>query len=156
MVNCDMDHIPTFGLMGLMLHRMMNRARSMYQEFDLNRSQASVLFSLHQKKSMSQKELAVQLNMTPPSITSTIQKMERSGYISRKPDQSDQRIMRLELTGKGESCIRTVKMITDQMEEMLFRGMSAEEKILFRRFLMQINDNLAEDQNERGKHTEIN
>ena len=43
-MNCDMDHIPTFGLMGLMLHRMMNRARSMYQEFDLNRSQASVLF----------------------------------------------------------------------------------------------------------------
>ncbi len=155
-MNCDMDHIPTFGLMGLMLHRMMNRARSMYQEFDLNRSQASVLFSLHQKKSMSQKELAAQLNMTPPSITSTIQKMERSGYISRKPDQSDQRIMRLELTGKGESCIQTVKMIADQMEEMLFRGMSAEEKILFRRFLMQINDNLAEDQNERGKHTEIN
>lgn len=155
-MNCDMDHIPTFGLMGLMLHRMMNRTRSMYQEFDLNRSQASVLFSLHQKKSMSQKELAVQLNMTPPSITSTIQKMERSGYISRKPDQSDQRIMRLELTGKGESCIQTVKMIADQMEEMLFRGMSAEEKILFRRFLMQINDNLAEDQNERGKHTEIN
>ena len=155
-MNCDMDHIPTFGLMGLMLHRMMNRARSMYQEFDLNRSQASVLFSLHQKKSMSQKELAIQLNMTPPSITSTIQKMERSGYISRKPDQSDQRIMRLELTGKGESCIQTVKMIADQMEEMLFRGMSAEEKILFRRFLMQINDNLAEDQNERGKHTEIN
>lgn len=155
-MNCDMNHIPTFGLMGLMLHRMMNRARSMYQEFDLNRSQASVLFSLHQKKSMSQKELAVQLNMTPPSITSTIQKMERSGYISRKPDQSDQRIMRLELTGKGESCIQTVKMIADQMEEMLFRGMSAEEKILFRRFLMQINDNLAEDQNERGKHTEIN
>lgn len=155
-MNCDMNHIPTFGLMGLMLHRMMNRARSMYQEFDLNRSQASVLFSLHQKKSMSQKELAIQLNMTPPSITSTIQKMERSGYISRKPDQSDQRIMRLELTGKGESCIQTVKMIADQMEEMLFRGMSAEEKILFRRFLMQINDNLAEDQNERGKHTEIN
>ncbi len=155
-MNCDMDHIPTFGLMGLMLHRMMNRARSMYQEFDLNRSQASVLFFLHQKKSMSQKELAAQLNMTPPSITSTIQKMERSGYISRKPDQSDQRIMRLELTGKGESCIQTVKMIADQMEEMLFRGMSAEEKILFRRFLMQINDNLAEDQNERGKHTEIN
>ena len=155
-MNCDMNHIPTFGLMGLILHRMMNRARSMYQEFDLNRSQASVLFSLHQKKSMSQKELAVQLNMTPPSITSTIQKMERSGYISRKPDQSDQRIMRLELTGKGESCIQTVKMIADQMEEMLFRGMSAEEKILFRRFLMQINDNMAEDQNERGKHTEIN
>ena len=155
-MNCDMDHIPTFGLMGLILHRMMNRARSMYQEFDLNRSQASVLFSLHQKKSMSQKELAVQLNMTPPSITSTIQKMERSGYITRKPDPSDQRVMRLELTEKGESCIQTVKMIADQMEEMLFRGMSAEEKILFRRFLMQINDNLAEDQNERGKHTEIN
>ena len=155
-MNCDMNHIPTFGLMGLMLHRMMNRARSMYQEFDLNRSQASVLFSLHQKKSMSQKELAVQLNMTPPSITSTIQKMERSGYITRKPDPSDQRVMRLELTEKGESCIQTVKMIADQMEEMLFRGMSAEEKILFRRFLMQINDNLAEDQNERGKHTEIN
>lgn len=149
-MNCDMDHIPTFGLMGLMLHRMMNRARSMYQESDLNRSQASILFSLHQKSSMSQKELAALLNMTPPSITSTIQKMERSGYITRKPDPSDQRVMRLELTEKGESCIQTVKRIADQMEEVLFRGMSTEEKILFRRLLLQINDNLAVEKDESG------
>ena len=100
-----MKDIPILGLMGIVSHRAMNTAKGMYQEFDLNRSQASVLFMLHQRDSMSQKELAAQLNITAPSITSMIQKMERDKYITREPDRHDQRVMRLALTQKGRSCI---------------------------------------------------
>ena len=114
----------------------------MYREFNLNRSQASVLFMLHQQDSMSQKELAAKLNITAPSITSMIQKMERDQYITREPDRHDQRVMRLTLTEKGRSCIRAVEDVADRMEEIMLQGMSLEEKMLFRRFLIQAGENL--------------
>lgn len=141
-MQCDLNGIPDLGLLGIVTHRVMKRAKSKYQEFDLNRTQASILFTLHQRSAMSQKELASNLNMTPPSITSAIQKMEREGYITRKPDEADQRIMRLALTEKGKTCIQNVKKVAEEMSSLIFRGMSPEEIMLFRRLLMQINDNL--------------
>ena len=149
MYQCDMNKVPVLGLIGMVSHRAMNTAKGMYQEFDLNRSQASVLFMLHQRDSMSQKELAAQLDVTAPSITSMIQKMERDKYIAREPDQYDQRVMRLTLTEKGKSCIQAVKDVADRMEEILFQGMSLEEKLLFRRLMIQAGDNL--ESYERNK-----
>ena len=136
--------IPAFGLMGMVMHKMMHRAKEMYQEFDLNKSQAGVLFTLHGSDSMSQKELAARLNVTPPSITSAIQKMEKEGYLTRHPDPADQRVMRLTLTEKGKSCIKGVYTVAEQMEELMFQGMTREEIMLFKRLLFQIKDNLDE------------
>ena len=92
-------------------------------------------------------DLAKQLNITAPSITSSIRKMEQFGYIARQTDPADQRVMRLALTEKGRSCIQSIKDVTDKMEEILLKGMSVEEKILFRRLLVHVNNNI--DQYER-------
>ena len=136
------DEIPAIGMMGIVMHKMMNRAQEMYQEFDLNKSQAGVLFTLHRSDSMSQKELAARLNVTPPSITASIQKMERDGYLTRHPDPKDQRVMRLSLTEKGKSCIQGVWTVAQQMEVLMFCNMSGEEVALLKRLLLQISDNL--------------
>ena len=143
-MQCEEKDMPAFGLMGMLMHKMMNRAKDMYREFDLNKSQAGILFTLHHSDSMSQKELAARLNVTPPSITSSIQKMEKEGYLTRHPDPADQRIMRLTLTEKGESCIKGVYAVAEQMEELMFRGMTREEIMLFKSLLFQISDNLNE------------
>ena len=141
-MGCNLDKVPELGLMGIVMHRVINRAKGMYQEFDLNASQAGILFTLHQSYAMSQKELAESLNMTPPSITSAIQKMEKGGYIRRKADEKDQRVLRLSLTEKGESCIQSVKQVAEQMRKLIFYEMSEEEIQQFRKFLLRINENL--------------
>ena len=66
---------------------------------------------------------------------------------ARQTDPADQRVMRLALTEKGRSCIQSIKDVTDKMEEILLKGMSVEEKILFRRLLVHVNNNI--DQYER-------
>ena len=142
MIQCDMKDIPILGLMGIVSHRAMNTAKGMYQEFDLNRSQAAILFTLHRRKSISQKELARELNMTAPSITSAIQKMEREKYITRETDKSDQRVMRLTLAERGKACIQSVKNVGERMDEIIQGGMSLEEQLLFRRLILQVKDNL--------------
>jgi DNA-binding MarR family transcriptional regulator len=86
------------------------------------------------------------MNLTPPTITSAIQKMEQLGYIRRKPDEKDQRILRLGITDKGKACIDDICRVGSAMEELVFRGMSMEETLLLKRLLVQIRDNLMEGQ----------
>ncbi len=143
-MQCEEKDIPAFGLMVMLMHKIMNRAKELYQEFNLNKSQAGILFALHRSDSLSQKELAARMNVTPPSITSSIQKMERDGYLTRRSDPADQRVMRLTLTEKGRSCIKGVYAVAEQMEEIMFRDMTREEIMLLRRLLFQIRDNLNE------------
>lgn len=141
-MQCNTDDIPLMGIMGIVLHKMINTAKGMYKEFDLNRSQAAILFTLYRRESMSQRELAEELNMTPPSITSAIQKMEREEYITRRPDKWDQRVMRLTLAERGRACIQYIREVGDHMDEVILGGMSLEEKLLFRRLMLQVKENL--------------
>ena len=91
-MHCDLEKIPSVGLFGMLVHLSGQRARKMFEKYDLNKSQASILFMLHHGQALSQKELARQLNVTAPSITSAIQKMEKAGFIKRCPDEKDQRL----------------------------------------------------------------
>ena len=151
-MHCNLEKIPSVGLFGMLVHLSGQRARKLFEKYDLNKSQASILFMLHHGQALSQKELARQLNVTAPSITSAIQKMEKAGFIKRCPDEKDQRIMRLYLDEKGEACIQNVKDVAMQMDEIMFRGISAEEKLLLRRILIQIFENL-EKEEESEFHT---
>lgn len=65
--------------------------------------------------------------------------------IVRRSDAQDQRIMRLYLTDKAEECIEQIQEVIRQMEEMLIQGFTLEEKILLRRFLLQMLENLNQE-----------
>jgi len=93
---------------------------------------------------MSQRELAERLNLTPPSITAAIQKMEKMDYIKRTPDPHDQRVLRLSLTEKSRAYLEHIKEVSRQIEERIYKGMNTEEKLLLRRLLTQVRDNLVE------------
>ena len=149
-MNCDVNHVPTVGIMSQIMHMSMNRARLLFDEYDLKIGQAGILFMLEHFGEMSQRELASKMNVTPPAITAAIGKMERLGYIRRKPDDKDQRIMRLSPTDKGKACLEHIKKVAKQMDELMFKGMSQEEKLLLRRLLLQMQKNLKEEKELSG------
>ena len=99
---------------------------------------------LDQSGGLSQRELAEYLNLTPPSITAAIQKMERLGYIQRKPDEKDQRIMRLSLTEKSRECLEYIRDVQREMDRILQKGLSEEEVKILKKLLSSIWDNLME------------
>ena len=141
-MNCDMEHMPTVGIMGQIMHLSMKKATQLFDRFDLKPGQAGILLMLNQTGGLSHREMAKHMNVTPPSITNTIQKMEKMDYIRRSPDEKDQRIMRLSLTDKGEACLQNIKTVAAEMDAEMFSGMSQEEKLLMRRLLLQMRDNL--------------
>ena len=141
----DEKEMPIITVMNQIMHMEMKSASQLFKEYDLKPWQAGILFALHHNSGLSQRELAKKMKLTPPTITSGIQKMEKQGLIERRSDEQDQRIMRLYLTEKAESCIEQVWDVVRRMEEMLIQGFTMEEKILLKRFLLQMLDNLKQE-----------
>ncbi len=145
-MDCNFDHMKTLGVLAQVTHLSSCHAKKMFGKYDLKPGHAGILFVLHKEGELSQKELSAKMNLTPSSITSAIQKMEKLGYIRRKPDEHDQRILRLCVTEEGKAYIEYICKVGKQMEEMVFRGMSMEETLLLKRLLIQVRDNLMEGQ----------
>lgn len=132
------------GILGQISHLSEYYAKQMFEPYDLKPGQAGILVVLSLDGEMSQRELAERLNLTPPSITAAIQKMEKMDYIKRTPDPHDQRVLRLSLTEKSRAYLEHIKEVSRQIEERIYKGMNTEEKLLLRRLLTQVRDNLVE------------
>ena len=72
-----------------------------------HRGQGRVLSILKIKPEISQKDLGSLLNISKQALTELISKLERQGYITRKPSEEDKRIMIIKITEEG------MKAITD-------------------------------------------
>lgn len=128
-------------LMSQVMHLGMGQTKKLLGQHDLKPWQAGILMILDANPGMSQKELAKKMNITPSSITTAIQKMERLEFITRQPDEQDQRILRLYLTEKSREYKDKILESGRQLNEIAFQGFSIEEKIVLKRLLMQVKQN---------------
>lgn len=133
---------PVQMLVHQVLHLTTYKAEKLLEKYQLKRGQAGILFILECKSGISQKELADLMGVKPPTITAALKKMEQLGYIVREQDSEDQRILRLRNTETGSACVGNIKAAMGEMEGIMYQDMSREEILLFRRFLMQIRDNI--------------
>ena len=114
--------------MKFMQYQSMKRMEKM----DLKPSQAGVLFSLKHWGEQSQKQLAERVGITPPSMTVALRKMEEKGYVTRRQDKKDQRVVKIHLAPKGEECIEGIQRVICEMEEIVYQGISREEILLMK------------------------
>ena len=82
-----------------------------------------------------------------------IKRMEKTGLIKREQDEKDQRISRIFITDSGREICEKLKAVHDQIEEEALRNFTIEEKLLLRRLMMQLRENLEE---ACGKDKNIN
>jgi len=108
----------------------------------LHVGQEMVLFELWKEDGLKGSELAERLGVEPPTVTRMIRRMERCGFVERRPDPADARSFRVCLTEKGRDLEGSVARIWEDAEEKTLRGMSPEEKFVLRRLLAQIRENL--------------
>ena len=70
-----------------------------------HRGQGRVLALLKMKPEISQKELTYLLNMSKQAVAELIAKLEKGGYITREPSETDRRVMTITLTEKGAQAV---------------------------------------------------
>lgn len=139
--------VPAIALFKQISYMMDEQAKRTFARFDMKPWQAGILLALSGKE-LSQKELAERMNVTPSTITTSIQKMEREGYVVRCPDSKDQRVMRLSVTEKSHKYLENLGKVGSTLDKVIFSGMSVEEKIVLKRLMIQICDNLCKAEEE--------
>jgi len=124
-----------------------------FEGLGLYRGQPPVLHFLWEQDGMTHSELAERLHVTPSTITKMINRMEKSGFVERRADAKDHRVSRVYLTDEGRAVQGEVKEVWRAIESETFEGFTLEERVLLRRFLMQIRDNLTSvTGDEHGHH----
>jgi DNA-binding MarR family transcriptional regulator len=129
-------------LLAQVCHHHHFRANTLLEALGLYRGQPPVLFALWDQEGLTHTELAERLQNTPATITKMIQRMEKAGFVQRRPDTSDQRVSRVYLTETGRAIQAQVQAVWDMMEADTFAGFNDEERLLLRAFLQRIRQNL--------------
>lgn len=111
-------------------------------EMEIHPSQMPFIMILSRRDGCSQKEMAEYLDIKPPTVNVSIQRLEKSGIVCRRKDELDQRIMRVYLTEKGKETVNKIMRKAEEMEKIMFQDFSETELCLLRRFFEQMLNNL--------------
>lgn len=107
---------------------------------DPRRGQGRVLAILKMKPEISQKDLSYLLDMRPQSLGEILSKLEKNGYITRTPSETDRRVMNIKLTKEGTEATET--MDQDFSFDKLFECLSEEEQKNLSSYLSRIIETL--------------
>jgi DNA-binding MarR family transcriptional regulator len=111
-------------------------------ELGLYRGQPSTLRALWASDGVTHSALAHSLNKSPATITKTVKRMERAGFVERKPDPRDERLSRVYLTDAGRDVQAAVEEVWRSFEEQAFAGFSEEEMAALRSMLQRVCHNI--------------
>lgn len=114
------------------------RIRAILEEVGLYRGQPFILHVLWESEGLTHSELAERIHVQPATITNALKRMERSGFVQRRPDSQDQRVSRVYLTEKGRSVRGAVEKIWQEMDDQTFEALNEEERSRFHGYLMRI------------------
>jgi DNA-binding MarR family transcriptional regulator len=118
------------------------RAHELFDAIGRYQGQPPVLEALWEKDGLTHSELAARLHVRPATITRMIQRMEHAGLLTSKSDPDDLRVSRVYLTDAGRAIRSAVAQAFKTSEADTFAGFTLEERVLLRRFLLQVRDNL--------------
>ncbi|MEI2393586.1 MarR family winged helix-turn-helix transcriptional regulator, partial [Priestia megaterium] len=112
------------------------------RELNLYVGQDNLLARLWLGDGITQMQLCEHLKCEPPTVTNMVKSLEQSGFIYRKRDEEDARVMRIYLTDKGKELEETDRFKWKQQQEKLLQSISAEERLILRDLLKRMEKNL--------------
>ncbi len=120
-----------------------NKANAELGEVGVHVGQEMVLLQLWQQDGVTQSELATDLCVEAPTVTRMLQRMERADLIERRSDPDDARVSRVYLTEQGIAAQSAIQEAWQRLEERTVATLTLEERVILRRLLIQLQQNLA-------------
>ncbi len=118
------------------------------------RGQGRVLAILQKQPEMTQKELGYLLDMRNQSLGELLNKLEKSGYITRTPSKEDRRTTLIRLTAAGANAAEEAKAKREKLPN-IFDQFTEEERqtllVLLKKLIGALQHQLAE-QGEEDPH----
>jgi DNA-binding MarR family transcriptional regulator len=112
-------------------HQKAGSAFRRMHELDLSFSHIRALHLLATAPALAMKDLAEQLQLTPPSVTALTRRLVQTGLVARQPHAEDSRVVLLSLTDDGRALL--TQLYHEQLERMerLLEGLTLDEQQVF-------------------------
>lgn len=131
----------TYELMQISTAYRTNLQKAM-NEIGLHSGQIFVLISLWKRDGQSQIDLVKNLSLAAPTVNKMIKSLTNNGFVESRKCVSDNRLMRVFLTGKGKECEGLVSVQWEKLEERMFSNLTVTEKLIFSQLFDKLKANL--------------
>ena len=132
-------------LLGMICRAQRGKMSDALAEIGLYAGQEMFLWHLWRQDGLTQSQMVERMCVQPPTVSKMLDRMEKAGLVERRPDSEDSRISRVYLTEQGHKSQRAVREIWTNVEQRITGGLSVEERVLLRRLLLQVHENLTQN-----------
>lgn len=106
--------------------------------FDISIPEWRVVAHLSQAQRVSVREIHERVDMDKSKVSRAASRLEVAGYLSKRVNPSDRRLIELELTDKGRAMIAAIKPIADDYQAQVLADLPPEEAAAFRATLAKL------------------
>ena len=120
-----------------------NKAGELLAEVDLYVGQEMFLLPLWKQDGLNLTQLSEHLCVQQATTSRMLERIEKSGLVKRIKDPDDGRVSLVYLTEEGRSLLEPIVKLWKEVEEIMMADFTFEERLLFRRLLIQVYNNLS-------------
>ena len=102
--------------------------RAASTEWRISSQDASVLVHLNRDTGIRPGALAKHLGVAPSTLSATISRLEKLGYLSSKPAETDKRQRELRLTARGAEAIAATSVLNAERVRALVKKLTPAER----------------------------
>ncbi|MEP7243169.1 MAG: MarR family transcriptional regulator [Gammaproteobacteria bacterium] len=138
-----MDNIRNLGFLIKDVTRLwMRHFEQRAIQIGLTLTHARVLINLSRNEGATQTRLAELSDTDPMTLVRMLDRMEKDGWLERRPDPTDRRAYRLYLKPAADPVIAEIQRIGDKARGEALAGISAEDRTLLMNLIERIHGNL--------------
>jgi DNA-binding MarR family transcriptional regulator len=120
-----------------------NKGNQMLSCYNLHAGQEIFLQQVLCQPGITMNELTNDMEVTPATVTRMAERLEKKGFLRKEKHTTDQRVVQVYLTDQGEEAARHITEQTwNRLEQQTVKNLSTEERMLLKRLLMQVLENL--------------
>jgi MarR family transcriptional regulator, organic hydroperoxide resistance regulator len=112
-------------------------------DYDLSVPKALLLLEISPEGGENPKSLAAKLDLESSSMTGLLDRLEKKGFIERRPDPKDRRSILIFLTSSGIAARENIKALVEQLDRKVQGALPAEDIKAFRRIISVINKQIS-------------
>lgn len=112
-------------------------------DMELTSAQGHVIgYLVHHEEVPCARDLENFFQLSHPTVSGLLQRMEAKGFIRQEPDPQDRRVKRIFLEEKGYACSQRIHACIQDNENLMVQGFTAQEEEIFQGLLCRCMDNL--------------
>lgn len=144
-----------YGHYAHMLHWCTDQAMTnALARMDLTASQGRIMgFLAHRETPPCSRDIEDAFQMSHPTVSGLLARLEKKGFLEFRPDESDRRIKRIFLLPKGQECLDLMHSTIEQTEARMVQDFTPEEQAQFTDLLTRAIRNMGHSPCKR-KHKE--